>query len=172
MRVALAALLIGAPCAPVMAEVGKDALPGIFVHACLDGQVRLAAGEVTPASFDDLPSALRNRLKVPSTGQVWRLNTAGRSYLYMLSYDPRRGADPKICGIASDSMSLDAAGDAVEARIAGVAYARPDSEIQWLRPQDGYVVTAANLAGFKVVHVNWLSEEKRKAALAALRNVE
>lgn len=172
MKFALAALAVGATHAAAIAEVGPAALPGIFVRACLDGQARFAAGDVTPASFDDLPSALRNRLRTPSSGQVWRLNTAGRSYLYTLDYAPRRGTDPKICGLASDSLSLVAAGDAVEARIAGAAYSRPDLEIRWLRPQDGYVVAAVNLAGFKVVQVNWLSEADRKAAAADLRDVE
>jgi len=132
--------------------IGAD-LPNVFQASCLDGQARLSAGEVSPSSFDKLPAALRDNLGRPASSTVWKFNTSGDSYLYMLDY----GSSRKVCGLASDTMDLKTAGDMLEIRVTGsVDRSRPRAA-QWINTKDGYVATATTQAAYKVVQINWMS---------------
>ena len=162
----LVAVLAGAAQGSAAAEVHATNLPRVFEAACLDGQAKLSAGEVTPISFDQLPSALRDKLGQPASGNVWQLNASGRSYLYMLDYDASSGANPKICGVASDAMDLNAGTVALAARVAGGIERSGQRSAQWLNAKDGYVATATTASQFKVLQISWLSESQKAAALA------
>ena len=160
---------VAASAAFVQAQPGD--LPGVFVAACLDGGARLSASQAAAASYHDLPLSLRERLGSPASGQVWKLSAPGRAYLYILNYQPRRGVNPKVCGLASDSMDLNAAADSMELRIAGSVTPNRLRGTEWLMPQDGYMAVATTADKFSVVQVNWLSEEQRAEALESLRNL-
>src|SRR5215813_9506517 len=111
-------------------------LPGLFEATCLDGQAKLRTGEVTQISFDQLPESLRKSLGRPASGQIWQLNSSGHSYLYLLNYNDARGVSPKVCGLASDSMDLRTAGDALEVRMTGSVSPNRTRSAQWLNAKD------------------------------------
>ena len=159
----LAAILAGSVQASAATEVSD--LSGLFQATCLDGQARLRANEVTAISFEQLPSGLRESLGRPSSGKVWQLDTAGRSYLYLLDYPAAPGNSPKICGIASDAMDLKTAGDALEMRVTGSISRDRMRSAQWLNPNDGYVAMATTAAAFNVLQISWMSDADRAAAL-------
>ena len=167
----LVAVLAGSAQAAVAADVHTANLPRLFEAACLDGQAKLSAGEVTAISFDQLPSDLRDRLGRPASGKVWQLNASGRSYLYILDYDAASGASPKICGVASDAMDLNAGADALAARVAGGMERSGQRSAQWLNAKDGYVATATTASQFKVLQISWMSEAQKSAALARVRQL-
>lgn len=168
MILSVAASLVGASVVSMQAQPSVHALSDVFVAACLDGGARLSAGQAAAVGFEDLPSSLRERLGKPASGQVWQLKGPGRAYLYILNYQPRRDVNPKICGLAADGMDLNAAADALDARIAGSV--RPDRQrgTEWLMPRDGFTAVATTANEFNVVQVNWLSEEQRAEALKSL----
>lgn len=171
MILSIAASLVGVSAVSVQAQSSVHALPEVFVAACLNGGARLSARQAETVSFEDLPSSLRERLGVPTSGQVWQLNGPGRAFLYILNYEPRPGVNPKICGLAADSMDLDAAADALEARIAGGVRPKRLRGTEWLMPQDGYTAVATTADEFNVVQINWLSEEQRAEALESISNL-
>ena len=171
MILSIAASLVGASAASVQAQSSVHALPEVFVAACLNGGARLSAREAATVSFENLPSSLRKRLGKPASSQVWHLNGPGRAFLYILNYERQRGAGPKICGLAADSMDLNAAADALEARIAGGVRPKGSRSTEWLMPQDGYTAVATTADEFKVVQINWLSVEQRAEALEAMRSL-
>ena len=146
-------------------------LSGIFEAACIDGQAKLSAGDVHPISFDQLPATLRDRLGRPASGKVWHLDGTGQSYLYMLDYDASSGANPKVCGLASDSMDLNAGTVALAARVAGGMERSGQRSAQWLNAKDGYVATATTASQFKVLQISWLSESQKAAALAQVEQL-
>ena len=162
----LAAILAGSVQASAAADVLPSDFSGLFQATCLDGQARLRAGEVTPISFDQLPSGLRDSLGRPASAKIWRLNASGRSYLYLLDYQAGPGVSPKICGLASDAMDLKAAGDALELRVTGSVSRNRLRSTQWLNAKDGYVATATTTAAFKVLQISWMSDTDRAATLA------
>jgi hypothetical protein len=164
-------LLAGAAQTSAVANLQVANLPEIFVATCLDGQARVAASDVTKIGFDNLPSKLRRQLGRPTTGDVWRLNTSGHAFLYVLTYAPQAGVNPKICGLASDEMNLSAAADLLDLRLAGSVYPTRLRATQWMRPEDGYVATATTAGKYSVAQINWLSDEDRKAAIEDLRPV-
>lgn len=163
-------LLISAAQASLAASVEVSNLPGVFAATCLDGAARLSARDVTKINFGDLPESLRNKLDGPNSGDVWRLNTGGRSYLYVLNYVEGPGVSPKICGLASDEMSLDTAADLLDLRLAGGTTPERARATQWIQAEDGYVAVATRTGSFNVVQVNWLSDKEKAAALAAKRS--
>jgi hypothetical protein len=165
----LAAILAGSVQASAATEVSD--LSGLFQATCLDGQARLRANEVTAISFEQLPSGLRESLGRPSSGKVWQLDTAGRSYLYLLDYPAAPGNSPKICGIASDAMDLKTAGDALEMRVTGSISRDRMRSAQWLNPNDGYVAMATTAAAFNVLQISWMSDADRAAALAQTQSL-
>jgi hypothetical protein len=162
MLMMIAALL--ALAAPVAADPQPGSLPGVFEAACLDGQPKLSASEVTPTSFDQLPAGLRDSLHRPESGNVWRLNSMGNSYLYMLNYTPTPGVSPKICGIASDAIDFKAAAGALAARVGGGMERDDVRSAQWLNAQDGYVATATATAGFNVLQISWMTDADKAEA--------
>jgi len=164
----LAAILAGS----VQASAATDAsdLSGLFQATCLDGQARLKANEVTPISFELLPSGLREKLGRPASSKVFRLNNSGHSYLYLLDYQPAPGTSPKICGIASDSMDLRTAGDALEMRVTGSITPDRMRTAQWLNPKDGYIATATTASTFKVLQISWMNDADRAAALIQMKS--
>jgi hypothetical protein len=159
----LVAMLAGSS---AVADAQPSTLPGLFEAACLDGQARLGAGDVTPISFEQLPAKLQKQLGRPASGKVWQLNSSGHSYLYLLNYNDERGASPKICGLASDSMDLKSAGDSLEMRMTGSVSASRTRSAQWLNPKDGYVATATTADAFKVLQISWMSTADREATQA------
>lgn len=167
MLLVLAAILAGSVQASTASEVTD--LSGLFQAACLDGQARLRANEVTPISFDQLPSGLREKLGRPASGKVWALNASGRSYLYMLDYQAGPGVSSKVCGLASDAMDLSSAADALEMRVMGNVSGDRVHSAQWLNPKDGYVATATTASAFSVLQINWMSDADRAAALVQVQ---
>lgn len=157
----LAAILAASAQAPATSEITD--LSGLFQATCLDGQARLRAGEVTAIRFDQLPSELRDKLGRPASGKVWQLNDSGRSYLYLLDYEPGPGVSPKICGLASDAMNLKSAGDALERRVTGGVSRDRIVSAQWLNAKDGYVATATRAASFNVLQISWMSDSDQDA---------
>ncbi|HEX6661993.1 MAG TPA: hypothetical protein VF067_09015 [Sphingomicrobium sp.] len=162
----LAAILAGSVQASAMTEATD--LSGLFQATCLDGQARLRANDVTSISFDQLPSGLRDKLGRPASGKVWQLNSSGHSYLYLLDYQAGPGISPKVCGLASDTMDLRTAGDALEMRVTGSVSRDRVYSAQWLNPTDGYVATATKAAPFSVLQISWMSDADREAALVQM----
>jgi hypothetical protein len=158
----LAAVLASAAQASAPA-VQPDNL-GVFQATCLDGQAKLHAGEVSPLSFDQLPTALRESLGRPASGKVWQLNSAGKSYLYMLDYNSAPGVSPKVCGLASDSIDLKTAAAMLEVRITGNVGRNRARSAQWLNATDGYVATATTASNLKVLQISWMSDIDKAAA--------
>lgn len=159
----LIAILAGSS---AVAESQPSNLPGLFEAACLDGQAKLTAGEVTQISFDQLPAGLQKQLGRPASAKVWQLNSSGHSYLYLLSYNDARGVSPKICGLASDSMDLRTAGDSLEMRMTGGVSPSRTRSTQWLNARDGYVATATTADAFRVLQISWMSTADREATQA------
>lgn len=152
-------------------DVQVSNLPAVFEAACLDGQARLSAADVTPISFDSLPSALRKGLGRPASAKVWQLSSSGRSYLYILDYSAAPGVSPKICGLASDLMDLNMAAAALGARVAGGVERNRLRSAQWLNAKDGYVATATSASQFNVLQISWMSDADRAAALAQVEQL-
>jgi hypothetical protein len=165
------ALLLLANAAGLQADVGTTELPRIFIDACLDGQARLSPGSAQRVGFDALPGELRQGLGSPASAQVWRLNGAGHAFLYVLDYPAAPKANPRICGLASDELNYRAAADAIEARVAGAAYPKTNSSIQWMDPDAGYTAFVTRAGEFKVLQVNWMSEQQRAEAVKTYRPI-
>jgi hypothetical protein len=168
---AFAALLLGAGVGLPAADLAATELPQIFEAACLDGQAKLSPGTAAPVSFDALPHELQQSLGKPASGQVWRLNGPGRAFLYLLTYEPNPNTNPRICGLASDAMNYGAAADAVELRVTGEVHPRDTRSIEWLSLEGGYNALATTTGEFKVLQVNWLSDQQRAAATRALQPI-
>lgn len=167
MLLVLAAILAGSVQASTTSEVSD--LSGLFQATCLDGQARLRANEVTPISFDQLPSGLREKLGRPASGKVWALNASGHSYLYLLDYQAGPGISPKVCGLASDAMDLGSAADALEMRVTGNVSGDRVHSAQWLNPEHGYVATVTTASPFNVLQISWMSDTDRAAALVQVQ---
>lgn len=165
------ALLVGAGTADASPSRAIG-LPAIFVAACLDGEAKLSAGRTTPMRFIDLPTSLRQKLRTPASGSVWQIDSPDRSYLYALNYAPGPGVAARVCGLASDSMSLTDANNALDERLAGSTQLHPNRGTQWLRPQDGYNALATTAAEFRVMQVNWLSPTEQHEANRDLGSVD
>jgi hypothetical protein len=143
-------------------DISAAQLPDLFVAACLDGKATLSMGGAAAVGLDRLPRELTQKLGKPSSAQVWRLSSDGRAYLYILNYKPARNTNPRICGIASDAMDYQAAADVVEKRVTGAVYPRTTQSIQWLDAKGGYNAIATTAGAFKVLQINWLSDQQRK----------
>lgn len=167
----IAILLIGTAQVSIAADAQVSDLPGVFAATCLDGQARLSARDVTKIGFGDLPLVLRDQLGPPESGTVWRLNATGNSYLYVLNYAPGRDVNPKICGLASDEMSLDSASELLELRLADGTSKANARSTQWVRAEDGYVAVATRAGKFSVAQVNWLSDEERADLMADFQSL-
>ena len=147
------AALASAGAAPLPVSAGT--LPSLFISACLDGSARMSAGEAERIEFDALPDALRSRLGKPSGGKIWKLRSGGQSFLYLLDYPD--SSSPKICGLASDDLSLRSGTAAIEARLTGRAL--PASAVrstEWLKASDGYKALATRTGGYTIMQINWL----------------
>jgi hypothetical protein len=164
--------MLGAAQASAVAAVEVTNLPSLFAATCLDGQAKLSAGDVTRVPFDALPAALRDQLAGPQSGDVYRLNTSGSSYLYVLNYAPRAGTSPRICGLASDEMSIDAASSLLETRLTGGDSRLNAKAKQWIRPEDGYVAVTTKAGKYSVAQVSWMSDEDKAAMLAQTKLVQ
>jgi hypothetical protein len=159
----LAAILAGTAQASGASAPQPAGLTGIFQATCLDGQAKFRAGELSPITFDQLPTGLRESLGRPASGKVWQLNSGGRSYLYMLDYNDGSGSS-KVCGLASDSIDLRTAGDMLESRVTGRVDRSRTRSAQWLNAKDGYVATATKAATLNVLQISWMSDADRAAA--------
>jgi hypothetical protein len=161
MTSAILAILLGSSAVPAVQQ-GAAELPNLFVAACLDGKASLSPGEAAAVGFDALPRDLQQRLGKPSSAQVWRLNGGGQAYLYVLDYAPAPHTSPRVCGLASDAMSYSSAADVVERRVTGAVYPRTTRSIEWLDPTGGYNALATTAGEFKVLQINWLSDEQKR----------
>jgi hypothetical protein len=142
-----------------------DSLESIFISACLDGSVRLGEQGAQPIQFDALPKTLKSKLAKPSKAQVWRLQSPGHSYLYMMEYDDRK-LSPKVCGVASDQLNIGPAADAVAYRLSASQGLGPGAvTTEWHFPEEGYFALASRIHGYTVLQVNHMSELQRKEAL-------
>jgi hypothetical protein len=160
-----AAAQIEAAAPPLPAEE----LPQVFMSACLDGMAKLSAGQAFPVRFDELPAALQSRLGKPAGGKIWKLNSAGSSFLYVLDYERGPGVHPKLCGLASNEMRLNPAADALERRMTGSVTSNKLRGSEWWRPEDGYVAAATTAGRFNVLQITWLNDVTRRAALNEMR---
>jgi hypothetical protein len=167
----IAALLMSAGVSLPAANLAAAELPKVFEAACLDGEAKLAPGSAAQISFDALPGALQQSLGRPASGQVWRLNGPGRAFLYLLTYEPSPNNNPRICGLASDHMDYPPAAVALLLRATGAVPPRATRTIEWLSLEGGYNALATTTGDFKVLQVNWLSDEQRAAARRALQPV-
>lgn len=156
------ALLAGGSSVFPEGDIAATRLPELFVAACLDGKATLSPRDASAVSLEALPSELSTKLGKPSSAQVWRLSSDGRAYLYILNYEPSRRTNPRICGIASDAMDYQAAADVVEKRVTGAVYPRTSRSIQWLDAKGGYNAIATTAGDFKVLQINWLSDQQRR----------
>lgn len=147
------------------ADIGTSQLPQLFVSACLDGKAELSRSDATPAKFSDLPRDLQQRLSRPSSAQIWRLESPGTAYLYVLDYGSRSEANPRICGVASDEMDYSSAADTVEKRVMGQVYPRTASRIEWTDAHGGYTAMATTAGKFTLIQVKILSAAQQAAAL-------
>ncbi len=140
-------------------------LENLFISACFNGSVRVGEGQAETVGFDALPSPIRNQLKTPSKAQVWKLRSAGDTYLYMLEYsDPKRS--PQVCGLTSDQLPMSHGVDAV------AYYLRSSNDVdprsfgrEWWMPEEGYMALATRIRGYTTLQVNRLSEWQRSEAL-------
>ncbi len=167
----IAAMLLGSSQTPVATSLQVTNLPSVFAATCLDGGARLTARDVRRIGFDDLPPDLRSQLGQPASSDVWRLNTSGNAYLYVLNYASQPGMDSKICGLASDQISLNEVADLLDLRLTGAVQPERQKSMQWLRPQDGYVAMATAAGKLKVAQVNWLNDQDRAEAIDQLSSV-
>jgi len=144
--------------------VSTDQLANLFISACFDGSAQLKASDAQAVAFDNLPDSLRARLIAPDKAQVWKLRSGGQSYLYILEYQ-KPNQNPQICGLASDSLPVTPAVDAVAQRVgATIDRTRRDQAIEWWVPEQGYMALASRLRGYTVLQVNQLSDQQRKGA--------
>ena len=158
----LFALLLGTASAVPGVSQGVTELPNLFVAACLDGKATLSPGEAAAVGFDGLPRELQQRLGTPSAAQVWRLSGGGNAYLYVLDYAPAPRTSPRVCGVASDAMNYNSAADLVEQRVTGAVYPRTSRSIEWLDPKGAYNALATTAGSFKVLQINWLSDDQKR----------
>jgi hypothetical protein len=148
--------------------ISAAGLADVFAAACLDGQAHLSADQVTAVPLDSLPNEVRRQLGQPKAGDIWRLNGQGRSYLYVLNYVAANEGS-KICGLASDAMSLAEATAMLERRIDGYVLRDKTRSMQWWRPHEGYVATATTAGKFNVLQLRWLGAKERKRALQEMK---
>jgi hypothetical protein len=165
------ALLLFAGSVAQAGDLSTQPLPDLFVSACLDGQARLSPGSAEAVSFDALPQDLQRKLGRPASAQVWRLNSGGRAYLYVLNYAPGQNTTPRICGLASDAMDYNSAADLVERRVTGEVEPRTERSVQWLDVHGGYKALATTAGDFKVLQVNWLSDDARRTLAKVYQQV-
>lgn len=165
MLLSLATAALFTAAAPPQSLVYANSLESIFISACLDGSVRLGQQDAQPVQFDNLPKALKAKLGHPDRTQVWRLQSPGRSYLYMVEYDDR-DLSPKVCGLASDQLKITPATDAIASRLnasAGLGDRRATTE--WHFPEQGYYALASRVHEYTVLQVNQMSDFQRREAL-------
>jgi hypothetical protein len=167
----IAALLLSAGGVAGSTNIDPSQLPRLFISACLDGEARLSPGDASAMSFNQLPRELQERLRAPASSHIWRLNVPGNSFLYILNYPAGPDTSPKICGLASDQLDYAAATDAVQVRVTGEDYPKTSGSLQWTDPKAGYVAITTQADGFKVLQINWLSEQQRARAISKYRQV-
>jgi hypothetical protein len=56
-------------------------------------------------------------------------------------------------------------------RVTGAVHPRETRSIEWLSVEGGYNALATTAGDFKVLQVNWLSDEQRAAATKALQPI-
>jgi hypothetical protein len=170
MTTTIAAFLASA-IASTAAEIPPEQLVGTFAAACLDGAVNLAPNQASKMGFKELPAPLRKRLGKPKSDQVWRLNSSGRAYLYVLEFEPGRKTSRMICGVASDVLPLHDSIETLRIRFGGATLRGSPTNTEWMFPEDGYFATATSTGTFKVLQVRWLSDEQRRLALREFRSI-
>jgi hypothetical protein len=165
----VALFLAGAAQAP--SAVSSADLPQIFQEACLDGEARLAPGSASAVGFEGLPGDLKHALGAPTSAQVWRLNTEGAAYLYILDYPSGAASSPRVCGLAADEMDTRAAQDTIERRVTGRVSGDYNRSMEWLSPESGYRALVTRTGKFRVVQVDMLSDAQRNAAMKAVKQL-
>lgn len=159
------ATLAASSAALVQANPSAGSIENVFISACIDGSVRLSEDEAETVDFSALPSALRSQLTKPTKAQVWKLRSAGNSYLYVLEY-AGRNRSPHVCGLASDQIKIGPASDAVAHRI-GASLDRDSGAAahEWWMAEDGYMAIATRVREYTTLQMNKLSERQRQEAL-------
>jgi len=147
-------------------------LPQLFQSACLDREATLSPGTASAVGFDGLSEGLRRALGTPMSGNVWRLNTQGTAYLYILDYKPGPASSPRVCGVASDQMDPRAAHDTLELRVTGRVSGDYNPSMEWLSPQQGYRAVVMKNGKFRVVQVEMLSDAQRDQAMKAYQQLK
>jgi hypothetical protein len=137
-------------------------LVDVFAATCLDGAVTLSAGQASPINFGELPSALRGRLRGPTSAQIWRVEGPKRAYLYVLTYKPSLTANPKVCGVAGEAMPLGPAAEFLRRRVGATDLGERTRSREWVRLEDGYAAIATSSGDFSVLEIRWLSAEQQR----------
>ena len=153
-------------------QLGPDQLEAVFISACFGGSVKLGADQQSPIAFQDLPKELRRRFGPHTSGEVWRLNASTPTYLYIIYFTVTPTTSPKVCGLATQSLSLEPAIQFLGSRVNGPSL-KPFREhfaaVEWLSAEGGYVATASRVRRFTVLEVKALSADERKRALEGVR---
>lgn len=161
----VALTVVAASAAFVQPNASAASPESVFISACLDGSVRLSPEEAQAVDFGALPDALRSKLAKPAKSQVWKLRSAGNSYLYVLEYNERERS-PYICGLASDQMQMASASDAVATRIGASRDRDPRSvALEWWMPDNGYMAVATRVREYTTLQMNKLTSRQRQEAL-------
>jgi hypothetical protein len=167
----IAALIALSVAASPAEQLTTEQLPSVFAAACLDGTAQLTNGDAVDVGFAGLPESLRKRLGTPRSAHAWHLNSPGSAYLYSLEYAPDPSNAEKICGLASDEMSIGRAAELLRARVLGPSFKHSEQTIEWIRAEDGYNAIVTQAAEFTVLQVNWLSPQQKRIVLRRLRQL-
>jgi hypothetical protein len=170
MMLALLALMSTAGAADPEA-IMPGALPAVFADACLDGAVRLTPQQASEIQLKDAPRTLLRRFGNPTSGHIWRLNSAGSSFLYILQYPPAKGTAPKACGVAATDMNLGSATEMLQRRLHGVIPSdlhRPTTSIDMINARDGYIGSAIRDDEFTVLEIKYLTRKQQRRMLGEI----
>ena len=160
MVTALVAALLSGSILPQTAVAASN-LPAVFISACLNGTVKLTPSEATPMAFSELPRDLQHRLGKPASSRVWRLDSPGHAFLYVIENRATRRTSPRVCGVAADDMDYAAAKGLVEKRVVGDVYSETGMSMQWIDSKRGYIVTVTTAGEFKILQTDLLSDQQR-----------
>ena len=172
MIIALTALILNSASVAATPELVPSQLSEIFQSACLDGEARLAEGSAVPVDFHDLPDELRGRLGSPASSKVWKINTEGSAFLYLVEYPAGSSPNSHVCGLASELMDSHEAVDTIEKRVTGKASHDYQPSMQWLSPQAGYRAVVTSAGKFKIAQIDWLTDAQRNAAMKVYNQID
>ena len=103
MKTWIAAPLFAALVALQPSSASAQAPQGLFINACVEGEVRLSSASANEVGFAGLPDDLRSQYRPPASARVWQIE-GGPTYLYLFDVTDKRGDQKKVCGVVSKAM--------------------------------------------------------------------